>query len=286
MIRTAIPNKGPLASEAAQLLRNVGLHVPNATDRKLLVDSNKGQYQILFASPWDIPRYVQTGATDLGITGMDIIQETGNDLKVLLPLNFGSCRLSLAAPESSPAKSAKDVGEGATVATSFPHIVRSFFERLGKNVRIVEVRGAAEVTPGIGAADYIADLVETGSTIRMNHLKVLDVIMESQAMLVTGTSRTEENDSDIREFISAIRSVLDAETRRYLMANVPSAKLAEIRSFLPGISGPTIMTLAGRDDMVAMHVVVKADEVNSIIPRLKNAGCTGILVVSIDRMVT
>src|SRR6266567_3400507 len=184
MIRTAIPNKGPLASEAAQLLRNVGLHVPNATDRKLLVDSNKGQYQILFASPWDIPRYVQTGATD---------------------------------------------------ATSFPHIVRSFFERLGKNVRIVEVRGAAEVTPGIGAADYIADLVETGSTIRMNHLKVLDVIMESQAMLVTGTSRTEENDSDIREFISAIRSVLDAETRRYLMANVPSAKLAEIRSFLPGI---------------------------------------------------
>ncbi len=285
MIRTAIPNKGPLGGDAAQLLRNVGLHVPSANDRKLLVDSSIGRYQVLFASPWDIPRYVQTGAADLGITGLDIIQETGNNLKCLLPLNFGFCRLTLAAPESSTTKSAKDVADGATVATSFPSLVRSYFRNLGKEVRIIQVRGAAEVTPSIGAADYIADLVETGSTIRMNHLKVLDVILESRAMLITRSNRTGENDSDVREFVSAIQSVLDAETRRYLMANVPVARLAEIRSFLPGISGPTIMNLAGRDDMVAMHVVVKAEEVNWIIPRLKEAGSTGILVVSIERMV-
>jgi ATP phosphoribosyltransferase len=285
MIRTAIPNKGPLAADAAQLLRNVGLRVPNANDRKLLVDSTRQGYQVLFASPWDIPRYLQTGAADLGITGLDIVRETGNNLQSLLPLNFGFCRLSLAAPETSQARSSRDIPDGANVATSFPQLVRSYFQGMGKEVGIIEVRGAAEVTTGIGAADYIADLVETGSTLRMNHLKVVDIILESRAMLVTGSNRIVEDDPELRAFVAAIQSVLDAETHRYLMANVPVSKLPEIRSFLPGISGPTIMNLAGRDDMVALHVVVKVEEVDQVIARLKEADSTGILVVSIDRMV-
>ena len=285
VIRTAIPNKGRLAADAASLLRSIGLRIPDANDRKLLVDSGKGRYQVLFASPWDIPRYVQIGAADVGITGLDIVEETGNGVKRLLPLNFGFCRLSLAAPESSEARNARGIRDGSTIATSFPNLVRAYFRRLGKDVRIVEVRGAAELTPNIGAADLIADLVETGSTLRMNHLKVLDVILESRAVLVAGPNSLEEKGPEIRELVSAIESVVEAESRRYLMANVPVDRLAEIRAFVPGISGPTIMNLIGREDMVAMHVVVKEDELNGVIALLKDAGATGILVVPIERMV-
>jgi len=285
VIRTAIPNKGRLADDAADLLRAIGLRVPSANDRKLLVDSGKGRYQILFASPWDIPRYVETGAADVGITGLDILEEMGDAVKRLLPLNFGFCRLSLAAPEASPARSGADVPAGAAIATQFPNLVRRYFRQRGKEVEIVEVRGAAEVTPNIGAADFLADLVETGSTLRMNHLKILDVIVESQAVLVACPESLASKAAEIREFVSAVESVVEAETRRYLMANVPVAKLVEIRSFLPGISGPTVMSLAGREDMVAMHVVVKEDELNGVIALLKVAGATGILVVPIERMV-
>jgi len=285
VIRTAIPSKGRLADDAAELLRRIGLRVPSANDRKLLVDSGKGRYQILFASPWDIPRYVETGAADVGITGLDILEEMGDGVKRLLPLNFGFCRLSLAGPEASPARSGADVPAGAAIATQFPNLVRRYFRQRGKEVEIVEVRGAAEVTPNIGAADFLADLVETGSTLRMNHLKILDVIVESQAVLVACPESLASKAAEIREFVSAVESVVEAETRRYLMANVPVAKLVEIRSFLPGISGPTVMSLAGREDMVAMHVVVKEDELNGVIALLKDAGATGILVVPIERMV-
>src|SRR3990170_4817660 len=184
VIRTAIPNKGRLAPDASELLRAIGLRIPDANDRKLLVDSGKGRYQVLFASPWDIPRYVESGAADVGITGLDILEEAGNGVKRLLPLNFGVCRLCLAVPEASAIASAKDIPAGSAVATQFPNLVRSYFRRLGTSVEIVEVRGAAELTPNIGAADVVADLVETGSTLRMNHLRVLHVILESRAFLV------------------------------------------------------------------------------------------------------
>jgi len=285
IIRTAIPNKGRLAEDAAGLLRAIGLRIPGANDRKLLVESGKGRYQVLFASPWDIPRYVESSAADVGITGLDILEESGNGVKRLMSLNFGYCRLSLAASETSAAKSATDVPDGSSVATSFPNLVRGYFRRLGKAVEIVEVRGAAELTPSIGAADFLVDLVETGSTLRMNHLKVLDVILESRAVLVASPRSLDEKSAEIREFASAIQSVVEAESRRYLMANVPVDRLAEVRSFLPGISGPTVMNLMGREDMVAMHVVVKEDELNAVIALLKDVGATGILVVPIERMV-
>jgi len=285
LIRAAIPNKGRLADDAAALLRAVGLRVPRANDRKLLVDSGKGRYQVLFASPWDIPRYVETGAADVGITGLDILEESGNGVKRLLPLNFGFCRLCLAVPEASPIRSGSEVPDGATVATQFPNLVRAYFQRLDRRVRIVEVRGAAEVSPSIGASDFIADLVETGSTLRMNRLRIVDVLLESRAVLIAGPRSLEVKAAEVREFAAAIQSVVEAEERRYLMANVPVDKLAEIRAFLPGISGPTVMNLMGREDMVALHVVVKEDEINGLIALLKDAGATGILVVPIERMV-
>ena len=285
VIRTAIPNKGRLAPDASELLRAIGLRIPDANDRKLLVDSGKGRYQVLFASPWDIPRYVESGAADVGITGLDILEEAGNGVERLLPLNFGFCKLCLAAPEAATVLSSKEIPGGATIATQFPNLVRSYFRRLGTDVRIVEVRGAAELTPNIGAADFVADLVETGSTLRMNHLRILDVILESRAVLVASPTSLEEKGSEIRELVSAIESVVEAESRRYLMANVPVDRLPQVRGFLPGITAPTIMNLIGRQDMVAMHVVVKEDEVNGVIALLKDAGATGILVVPIERMV-
>src|SRR3989304_2261486 len=176
---------------------------------------------------------MQAAAADGGITGLDILEESGNGVKRLMPLNFGYCRLSLAAPETSPARSGADVPDGSAVATSFPNLVHRYFHRLREAGEAGGVRGAAELTPNIGAADFLVDLVETGSTLRMNHLRILDVILESRAVLVASPASLEEKGSEIRELVSAIESVVEAESRRYLMANVPVDRLAGIRAVGP-----------------------------------------------------
>jgi ATP phosphoribosyltransferase len=239
---------------------------------------------VLFVRAQDIPEYVESGAAELGITGLDLVLETRARVRRLLDLGFGRCRLVLAAPEDAPFSRPDEIPAGSRVATAFPNLTRDYFERARRPVRIVPVSGAAEITPAIGVADLVVDLVDTGTTLRQNHLRLMDILMDSEAVLIACEDTAAKRAGEIEAFVASVRSVLDAEGRRYLMANVPRTRLAEATALLPGLAAPTIMDLADRD-WVAVHAVVREDEINDLIPRLREAGATGILVLPIERLV-
>ncbi|MGQ9586854.1 MAG: ATP phosphoribosyltransferase [Thermoplasmata archaeon] len=285
MVRIALPNKGRLNQSAIRLMNRIGFPVPDASNRTLLAEFGKGRYQILLARAQDIPEFVEMGAADLGITGLDLVMETGRKIERVLDLDFGRCRLVVAVPEDSSVQKVEDVRDGCTVATSFPNLTKEFFQRMGKNVELAEVSGAAEVAPQVGLADIITDLTETGSTLKLNHLREIGVILESKAVLIGNRKAMSDKRARIEEVVSAIDSVMNASRKRYIMANVPKASLQNMKTLLPGISGPTVMNIIGREDMVAIHAVTNEDEVNGVITMLKSIGATGILVIPIERMV-
>jgi ATP phosphoribosyltransferase len=285
LLRIAIPNKGRLNQPAVRLMNRIGFPVPDSNSRTLIAEFRNGRYQILLARAQDIPEFVEMGVADLGITGLDLILETKRDIARIRELDFGRCRLVVAVPDESDVGDASEVKDGSTVATSFPRLTEEYFKGLGKDVTIATVSGATEMTPQIGLADVITDLTETGSTLKLNHLKEVGLVLDSVAVLVANTSSMSTKSSRIEEITSAIDSVIGASRKRYLMANVPRTMLPNLESLLPGISGPTIMNIIGRDDIVAIHAVVNDDEVNGIIAVLKDIGGTGILICPIERMV-
>ena len=284
-LKLAVPNKGRLNERTMEILRQAGLEIENGSERKLYATVNHGDMSVLFLRAQDIVRFVHSGSVDMGITGWDIVLETDLEVEKMLDLDYGRCRLSVAAPEAAGYRSAMDIPDGAKVATSFPHMAGKFFEGLDKKVDIITVSGAAEVTPHLGVADVIVDLVSSGSTLKTNKLVEVAVIAQSQAVLVASKKSLASKGTEMRELASAIESVLAAEGKRYLMADVPVDILDEVRSFLPGVAGPTVMNIAGRKDIVAIHVVVDKPQIYDSVNRLKRIGATGILIVPIDRMV-
>jgi len=285
MVRIALPNKGRLNQSAIRLMNKIGFPVPDSSNRTLLAEFGKGRYQVLLARAADIPEFVELGAADLGVTGLDLVMETGRKVEMVKELDFGRCRLVVAVSDESPTSRAEDIVDGSTVATAFPNLTTAYFKRLGKNVKLAEMSGATEVAPQIGLADVITDLTETGSTLKLNHLKEIGVVLESRAVLIGNPKAMVDKKSRIEEVTSAIESVMNASRKRYLMANVPAASQPNLKNLLPGVSGPTVMNILGKEDWVAIHAVVNEDEVNGVITMLKSIGATGILVVPIERMV-
>lgn len=285
MIRIALPNKGRLAAGARELLERAGLEFDMNHERALTA-SLGGEFEALFVRAGDIPEFVADGAADLGITGRDLVEETGRPVEVLLDLGFGRCRLSVAVREEDPVAEAASVPAGTRVATTFPSVTRRFFDDLGTRVTVVPVSGAAEVAPHLGVADIVVDLVSTGSTLRTNGLRELAVVLESSALLVAGPNVLADpvGERKARELVAALESVLRAEGKRYLMANVRRDALRRVREILPGISGPTIVDVLDHGEWVAAHAVVDRREVYRVIAELKEIGATGILVTTIERL--
>lgn len=283
-IRIAIPNKGRLAADAVDVLRRIGVRARAANDRVLLAPANGGKYQVLYSRAQDIPEFVELGAADVGITGLDLVQEADCTVEKLLDLRFGYCKLVVAAPEKHGYSSLDDLPSNAKVATSFPRLTKKFFDERKKKVVVVPVSGAAEITPYIGLSDAITDLTQTGETLKQNHLTLLDVVLDSCAVVIAGPRALKSRRAEIDDLIHAFEAVQAAERKRYLMANVPKKKLKEVSKIIPGLSGPTVMELAVAG-MVAVHAVVDEDELNGVIPKLKKAGATGILVLPVERLV-
>ena len=282
-LKIAIPNKGRLLEETSELLRSVGLRVPRH-ERTLIANCNGGKYQILFARAQDIPEFVEIGAADVGVTGRDLVEETGCKVETLLDLKFGQCKLVVAAPEHSGIDAVAKVPEGARVATAFPNLTRKYFDAKRRKVVVVPVTGACELTPAIGVADLITDLTQTGSTLKQNHLAILDTILESWAVFIAGPACLKERRQDAEDLAHAFDSVEHAVGKRYLMTNVPKAKLQEVVQVIPGLKSPTVMALA-EEGQVAVHAVVDEEAINALVPKLKKLGATGILVLPIQRMV-
>jgi ATP phosphoribosyltransferase len=281
-MRIAVPNKGRLHDPALDLLERAGLHVENGSDRKLYADTVDPEVQVLYVRTADIPEYVADGAADMGITGLDQVRESAVENVVeLLDLDFGRCRIVLAAPGDGAIESAEDV-VGGTIATEFTTITREFLAERGIDAEIVEVSGATELTPHVDMADAIVDITSTGTTLRMNRLAEVEEILASSVRLF---AREEVREAEkTRQVETALRSVVSAEGKRYLMMNVPEDQVEAVREVVPGLGGPTVMDIAG-DEKVALHAVVSERDVFETINAAKERGASGILVTEIERMV-
>ncbi len=285
MLSIALPNKGRLAEGARALLESAGLAF-EARGERALQASLGADFRALFISARDIPEFVADGAADLGITGRDLVSEADRPVEVLLDLGFGRCRLVAAAREESAWHGLADLPAGVRVATAFPRLAQARLAAAGCSPRIVPVSGAAEVAPHLGVADLIVDLVATGSTLKVNGLRELATLLDSSALLIARPEalRAAGSAGRIGQLRTALESVLNARDKRYLMANVPRARLAQVRGILPGLSGPTIVEVQNSGAHVAAHAVVNAGEIYRVIGELKALGATGILVTRIERL--
>lgn len=285
-MRIAVPNKGRLHEPTMALLERAGLHVEKTADRQLYADTVDPDVSVLFARAADIPEYVADGAAALGVTGLDQVRESGHTLENLLDLEFGRCRLVLAAPEEDDVDSVQDLA-GKTIATEFPTITRAYFQKKDVEAEIVEVSGATELTPHVDMADAIVDITSTGTTLQVNRLAIVDEVLASSVHLFVRPELVD--DPKVQEVLTAFESVIAAEGKRYLMMNAPRDKLEDVKDVLPGLGGPTVMDIApgngAGDDHVAVHAVVDESKVFSTITDLKSVGATGILVTEIERLV-
>jgi ATP phosphoribosyltransferase len=290
MPRVALPNKGRLADDARELFGDAGLDVRVRGDRALTA-SLGGIFEAIFVRASDIPEFVADGAADLGVTGWDLVSESERDVESLLDLDIGRCRLSVAATEESSVRCVEDIDHGARVATAFPRVTARYFAGVDRAVTVVPVSGAAEITPHLGIADVIVDLVSTGSTLRVNGLREVATVMTSSARLIAprvvadALGDASERSAEIRGLVAALESVVRAKGQRYVMANVPRALLDDVRRILPGLGGPTVVDVLNGGALVAVHAVVPAEKIYQTIGNLRAIGATGVLVTRIERLV-
>jgi ATP phosphoribosyltransferase len=287
MLKIALPNKGRLSEETRSLFGDAGLEV-RATGERALTASLGGEFQALFVRAQDIPEFVADGAADAGVTGWDLVSEVGRELETLADLEFGRCRLVVAASDDSAIASVAGIAAGARVATVYPRLAARFFADRGLRVEIVPVSGAAEIAPHIGIADVIVDITSTGSTLKVNGLHEVETILESSARLIAAPNARNGSDQArtraLDELTMALESVLRARGKRYLMANVPRAALDAVKRVIPGLNGPTVIDILNGGQHVAVHAVVPAKTVYRSIAELKALGAEGILVTRIERL--
>jgi ATP phosphoribosyltransferase len=286
MLRIALPNKGRLADETRELFDDAGLPI-RARGERALTASLGGEFEAIFVRAQDVPEFVADGAADAGITGWDLVCESERDLEMRLDLDFGRCRLVVAAREESGIERVDQI-VGGRVATVFPRVTRRYFDRPGCKVEVVPVTGAAEIAPHLGIADIVVDLTSTGSTLKVNGLREVATVLESSARLVARQPNAGAADPDKRraldELTTALESVLRARGQRYVMANVPRAALERVKEVLPGLNGPTVIDILNGGQHVAVHAVVPATAIFRTIAQLKALGGAGILVTRIERL--
>jgi ATP phosphoribosyltransferase len=271
-LRVALPAKGRLREPAFRLLEDAGLGPEQPGDRALAFPCRNAPVEVLLVRAADIPEYVQDGVVDCGITGIDLVRERGAEVRELLPLGFGSCRLEAAVPEEASFRTLDDLA-GASVATVYPRLAR---ELLPVDVSLVDVTGSVEIAPRLGLADAIVDLVSSGNTLRTNGLRSLGVLLESEAALIAGDSGA------AAPFASMLRAVVEARRHRYVMLNAPRSALPRIELLVaPRI--PSVLPLS-EPGMVAVHALVPAEQIWRLLPELEEAGGTSILVVPVERM--
>ena len=285
MITVALPNKGRLSEKALELFERAGLRA-EFTSARALVAGLGPDFRAIFVRAADVPGFVADGAADVGVTGADLVAESGREVETLLDLGFGRCHLAVAVPDGSGIHALAEVPPGSRVATSFPRVTAEFFDRAGIPIELAPVSGAAEIAPHLGVADVIVDLVSTGSTLRVNGLREVETVLISTARLIASRTAWEDpaRRPALEELVAALESVLLAERKRYLMANVPRDRLEDVKRALPGLSGPTIVDVSDGGRWVAAHAVVDEDRVYQTIAALKRLGAEGILVTRIERV--
>jgi ATP phosphoribosyltransferase len=281
-LRLAVPNKGRLVEPTLHLLHDAGL-IFEEHDRSLVARVSNYDLDILFVRTNDVIEFVGDGVADLGVTGIDLLAETAAELPTVHALGYGRCRLAAAVPTDSQVRRLEELA-GLRIATAHPNTTRRFFAERHIDVEVIPISGAVEVAPRLGLAEAIVDLVSTGSTLVMNGLRQVGDVLASEAILVANPAALVERAAELNAIDTMLSSVIAARGQKYVMMNAPAAKLSELSGILPGLNSPSVIPLA-HDGMIAIHAVVEADEVWGLLPRLKAAGASGILVLPIEKIV-
>ncbi len=279
-LTVAIPAKGRLQVGSIGLLEAAGFQPETYSERNLSVRCSGAPVDALLVRAADIPEYVQDGAVDCGITGADLVLERDADVVEMLRLGFGSCSLQAAVPEESAITALEEL-DGHHVATVFPRLTRRLLAERNVFVHICEVSGSVEIAPRIGLADGIVDLVSSGGTLRTNGLRSLGTLIESEAVLVASKGTA----GALNGLVTALRSVVDARTSRYLMFNLPADALDRVVEILPTPGSPSVVPLRSSEH-VAVHALVPAAEVWELLPKLQSLGASAILVNPVERVLS
>ena len=282
MLRIAIQSKGRLFDDTMNLLSEADIKV-SATRRTLLVQASNFPLEVLYLRDDDIPQSVANGVADLGIVGENEFLERNEDAEIVDRLGFSKCRLSLAIP--------KDINytgiewfEGKKIATSYPSILRKYLDEHHINAEIHVITGSVEISPGIGLADAIFDIVSSGSTLVSDNLREVEVVMQSEALLIANKHLSSEKKAILEAMLFRFEAVRQAEDKKYVRMNVPKNRLKEIVDVLPGLKSPTIIPLAD-EEWCCVHTVLNQKRFWEIIGKLKELGAQGILVTPIEKMI-
>jgi ATP phosphoribosyltransferase len=265
-----------------KLLKECGIDIQNGV-KKLKTEDSNFSLEVFFLRDDDIPQYVEDGVADIGIVGENVVLEKRKQVNQVEKLGFGKCRLSVAVGKGKEYGSCADLN-GLRIATSYPVIVRDFLASNGITADIHEISGSVEIAPGIGLSEAICDLVSSGSTLFMNGLKEVEVILRSEAVLIASGHLSAGQDELLRQLLFRIQAVRKAKHNKYILLNAPNDKLEEICSLLPGMRSPTVLPLAD-GGWSSVHSVVDEDDFWDIIEKLRAAGAEGILVVPIEKMI-
>ena len=282
MLRIAVQSKGRLFDDTMNLLAEADIKV-SSSKRTLLVQSSNFPLEVLYLRDDDIPQSVANGVADIGIVGENEFIEKGEDAQIISHLGFSKCRLSLAIPKEIHYTGLQWFNN-KKIATSYPNILRSFMNKNGIRADIHEITGSVEISPGIGLADGIFDIVSSGSTLVSNNLREVEVVMKSEALLIGNWKMDDEKHNILNDMLFRFEAVRSAQDKKYVMMNAPKDKIADITNVLPGIKSPTIIPLAD-EEWCSIHTVLDEKRFWEIIGKLKELGAHGILVTPIEKMI-
>ena len=282
MLRIAVQSKGRLFDDTMQLLNEADIKV-SASKRTLLVEAKNFPLEVLYLRDDDIPQSVATGVADIGVVGENEFVERGAEAEIISRLGFSRCRLSLALPKEIDYQGLEWFN-GKTIATSYPVILKKFLTDNHIDAEIHVITGSVEISPGIGLADAIFDIVSSGSTLVSNNLREVEVVMQSEALLIGHPGMSQEKRDILNQMLFRFEAVREAEDKKYVRMNAPKARLQEIINVLPGLKSPTIIPLAD-DEWCSVHTVLDQKRFWEIIGQLKELGAQGILVTPIEKMI-
>lgn len=282
MLRIAVQSKGRLFEDTMNLLGEADIKI-SASKRTLLVQSSNFPLEVLYLRDDDIPQSVASGVADLGVVGENEFAERNEEADIISRLGFSKCRLSLAIPKDIDYKGVEWFN-GKKIATSYPGILRRFMDSHNIKADIHVITGSVEISPGIGLADAIFDIVSSGSTLVSNNLREVEIVMQSEALLIGNKQLSDEKKAIIQEMLFRFEAVRNAEDKKYVRMNAPKARLQEIINVLPGLKSPTIIPLAD-EEWCSVHTVLDQKRFWEIIGKLKEMGAQGILVTPIEKMI-
>ncbi len=282
MLRIAVQSKGRLYEDTMNLLAEADIKISNSK-RTLLVQSSNFPIEVLYLRDDDIPQSVASGVADIGIVGENEFVERNEDADIIDRLGFSKCRLSLAIPKAIEYPGVEWFN-GKKIATSYPFILKKFMKEKGISTDIHVITGSVEISPGIGLADGIFDIVSSGSTLVSNNLREVEVVMKSEALLIGNKQMDDEKKAILKEMLFRFAAVRQAEDKKYVRMNAPKARLQEIIEVLPGLKSPTIIPLAD-EEWCSVHAVLDQKRFWEIIGKLKELGAQGILVTPIEKMI-